>query len=270
MNVADLSDRESGVFGPGTDLVVSLAAVLMLLLAMKSLIHRDDLAELRDIKFQVKQNDILIKKVRDNQEQFVDRMAEAFGRKAKEIGKGKHVYGLDIDHTPEADIVFYGEAHRQRITFGGHLLFKPDEIELNRTGGIILTNLNRSLEGQEGLIREIHIEGHADTSRTEIHKTNLNLAALRAMTVFSELVRLGIDPYQTIMSATSYGEYLSVNRFRSDESYSKAMVERDNLGGGQKERNRRIEVLLVYRLESAEETEAASPRPLFNSSQVNG
>ncbi len=250
MRIGDLSDRESGVFGPGTDLVVSLAAVLMLLLALKSLIHEEDLAELKKARRLValkEQNDTLLRKVRENQMAFVAGMAAEFDRDVKEVGD--HTYGLDIGGSEDYDIVFYGEAHRQRITFGSHLLFEPDGIVLSRTGGGVLASLRRAVKGQEDLIREIHIEGHADSSRTE--RYNLNLASRRAIAVFEKLVRLGMDPYRTIMSATSYGEYLSVNRFRSEEAYSKELVNRDNVGTYRKQRNRRIEVLLVYRLKPA-------------------
>ena len=250
-----LAEGDSGIFGPGTDLVVSLAAVLILVLAIKSMLHDDDLKKLRKLEEEARvrrQGELVLTRVLENQRRFVEEVAERFRTEATPLDED--VYAIDIDGRAPYDIVFYNHVDRQRITFGSHILFDPDEVDLNAAGRDVLVGFSAALEDRIEDIREIHIEGHADTSPTRHHRTNLDLAAKRAITVFRALEDSGIDPYQIIMSATSYGEYLSVERFRSsrssEEGYSRLQVMRDNRTPEQKRLNRRIEVRLIYALQA--------------------
>lgn len=260
----DLTHGEPGIFGPGTDLVVSLAAVLILVLAMKSMLHHEDLEHLRKLQEEVEEKQrgqLFLDQVLESQRRFVEGVAATFGTAAAVLDDD--IYAIDIDGRADHDIVFYNHVDRQRITFGSHILFDPDEVELTVSGRRVLTGFAQALKKQIDVIREVHIEGHADTSPTRRHRSNLELAAKRAITVYRTFAASGISPYETIMSATSYGEYLSVKRFRisrsSTEKYSRANVERDNGNQELKRLNRRIEVRLVYTLSRDQPLTASLP-----------
>ncbi len=111
--------------------------------------------------------------------------------------------------------------------------------------GIYLTiasNLDRN--------QEIRIEGHADCRLLrDINVTgdvNLKFAADRAMSVYNHLRDAGIDPKQNLMSASSFGAEQPLSRkvgdkFPADELRCETVSEDTNT------RNRRIEVVLIYR-----------------------
>jgi flagellar motor protein MotB len=254
-----LAEGDSGIFGPGTDLVVSLAAVLILVLAIKSMLHSEDLERLRHLEEDLEarqQGELLLTEVLENQRRLAEEVAERFSTEATPFDED--VYVIDIDGHEPYDIAFHNHVDRQRITFGSHILFDPDAVDLTVAGRDVLMGFSDALGDRIDDIREIHIEGHADTSVTQTHDSNLDLAAKRAITVFRTFEESGIDPHEIVMSATSYGEYLSVQRFHasriSDESYSRTKVMRDNVSAEQKSLNRRIEVRLVYTLHSRGET----------------
>ncbi len=280
----DLMKGETGVFGPGTDLVVSLSAVLILVLAAQSILHKnkenalerkvedyrmlqlgidnlqqeidslqpeiDKLQQERDeYKDQLRRlgiGHVDLTEVKRNQKRLVQAVARQYPG-IETVPIDEHRVGLDIDSRASLDIVFHNDVHRQRITFGSHILFEPDEVELSDDGEDVLEKLSRALRAELDSIEEIHIEGHADITPTR-HGTNLKLAAKRAMTVFSELERLEINPYEIRMSATSFGDFMPVARFRAnEEEYSLSRVLSDNATPAKKAINRRIELLLVYR-----------------------
>ena len=51
------------------------------------------------------------------------------------------------------------------------------------------------------------------------------------------------------MSATSFGEYIPVRRLTDDRTYNRQKLMQDNRTRVLKAKNRRIEILLFYRLE---------------------
>jgi flagellar motor protein MotB len=67
------------------------------------------------------------------------------------------------------------------------------------------------------------------------------------MTVYQALESSGIDPARSIMSATSFGDYVPVTRSRSDAGYSRARLLADHDQPTKQRLNRRIEVVLIYR-----------------------
>jgi len=75
----------------------------------------------------------------------------------------------------------------------------------------------------------------------------LELAAHRAIEVFKHFQALGIDLTRHIMSATSFGEYKPVQRQGSDMYYNSRKLKRDNNASKKREKNRKIEVVLIYR-----------------------
>jgi len=108
-------------------------------------------------------------------------------------------------------------------------------------------NNSRHFKKKLGAIQEIQIQGHADNQKSKIFSSNLELAAHRAIEVFKHFQELGIDPTRHIMSATSFGEYKSVQRKYSNTYYNSNRLKRDNNTEKKREKNRRIEVVLIYR-----------------------
>lgn len=237
--LATLLGEDEGFFGPGTDLAISLAAVLLLMIAVKSSLDaREDRAGLE------------IKDVLDNQTQLVEALADRYGIHYQTVRQNTYAItfsGRVGEDSP--DILIQNDATLQRISFGSHVLFKRDEIELSTRGIGVLEELSTVLlEGRRlERIQEIQIQGHADPTPSQRFSSNLELAAHRAMTVFRTLQTFGIDPRFTMMSATTFGEYVSVQRRSKGSSYSPEQLEEDNDSPMKMTMNRRIEILLFYR-----------------------
>lgn len=283
-DLESLYGDEPRIFGPGTDLVISLVAVLLLVLVMGSALHEEEIAKLeeerRRIAQQIVQLEAEITELREqrdrlererrrlareleefrtgqvdleevlaNQRDLVDSVAAQFeGAEAYPVGEATYALAItDRSSRGSPDIVFSNDVTLQRITFGSHILFPPDGVELSRDGRELLRRFARGLELELEHLREIHIQGHADPTPTERYDSNLQLAALRAVSVFRALEEYGVSPFEVVMSATSFGEFLSVERFRSGRAYSRRQLDRDNRTRAQKRRNRRIELLLLYR-----------------------
>lgn len=274
---------DGGLLGPGTDLVISLAAILLLVLAIQSAAQfekdrtaaislrecmegkaqcLDDLRVCQDeaedlgkvlertvselVECRQRLGTVDLDEVRRNQELFIRTLAGEFpGSRLSENG-----LKLDIDGDGFYDISFNHRLARQRITFGGHVLFNPDAIELKTGAAQIVRRLGHALQSVLPQISEVHIEGHADTTPTRLHGSNLNLGAQRAITVFEQLRRSGVSPLRTVMSASSYGEHMPVGRFLAletgSEGFSDRRLEAENSTDSLKRRNRRIEILLIY------------------------
>ena len=132
-------------------------------------------------------------------------------------------------------------------------LFPQDKHGLSETGKQTLTIIGQLLKKQLPVIREIQIQGHADTDKSRLYPTNLDLAAFRAIEVFKYLQNeVGIDPAEHLMSATSFGEFKPVQRSDEDLSYNDLNLIKDNRTKSLKDRNRRIELLLFYSIEIKE------------------
>ena len=111
----------------------------------------------------------------------------------------------------------------------------------------MLRVVGSKLRDQLQLIREIQIQGHADTVPSKRYASNVELAANRAIAVFKFLQdKVGIQPSEHLMSVTSFGEYKSVQRGEV-ASYTQEQLNADNISDEFKRRNRRIELVLIYR-----------------------
>lgn len=198
-------------------------------------------------------NTVNLKKVEDNQKQIVNSIAANYDTEPKLLDNDEQlkrfIYGISTVRGAAPDIKVQNELNVQRISFSDKLLFRPDETEINQNGKEVLSAVGKILIPQLGLIKEISIEGHADTQKSGRYGTNTQLAAARAIAVFDFLQNdVGIDPNKKLMSVTSFGEYKSVKRGEHEETdYSADQLQQDNLEENLRSLNRRIEIVLIYK-----------------------
>lgn len=187
-----------------------------------------------------------LSQVQRNQTNMIQAIASSYGTKA--IGLKPDTFGISSANNSDYDIEIRNEPTLQRITFSDKVLFDPDDYHLKPNGETALRTVGSTLKQQLSLIREIQIQGHADTNPTGRFPSNVHLAAFRAIEVFGFLQNsTGIDPADHLMSATSFGEFDPVERARNDGSYNRSRLLADNGTSQQKSKNRRIELLLFYR-----------------------
>jgi flagellar motor protein MotB len=186
-----------------------------------------------------------LQQVHDNQMSMIHQIATTYKVEAKQIND--HSFGISSDGTENYDIRIENDLNQQRIAFSDKVLFLPDKTDINEKGQEILTAVGQKLEAQLGSIKEIQIQGHADTRPTS-YGLNTRLAAERAISVF-EFFRTAvrIDPSEHLMSATSFGEYRPVARTEGDSSFNWEKVLSENVTDAQRSQNRRIELVLIYR-----------------------
>lgn len=214
------------------DLMLSLVLVLCLLLFLVTAV--------------IKLGSVNLETVKTNQKLMVDSIAQKYKSMPKPLGAD--IFGISTTNTQIYDIQIQNDLKSQRITFSDKLLFRPDEIIINPDGQIVIDTVGNILRTQLPLIEEIQIQGHADTLRSGRFRTNTELAALRAIAVFEYLQnKVGIDPAVNLMSATTFGEYKSVQRGTGVSTYSREKLAADNDDESDRSRNRRIELVVIYK-----------------------
>lgn len=186
-----------------------------------------------------------LKTVEDNQQNMIELIAAKYHVQPMKLDK--QIYGISTDNSGTYDIKVQNDLNEQRITFSDKILFGPDETVINAKGQQALLAVGENLRNQLNSIREIQIQGHADTNKTRF-ALNIRLASERAIAVFEFLrTQVGIDPTINLMSATSFGEYRSVQRGQNESPYSKEEMEKANATDALRGQNRRIELVLIYR-----------------------
>ncbi|MBI3650559.1 MAG: OmpA family protein [Acidobacteria bacterium] len=214
------------------DLMLALVLLLVLVLALVAAVISVGAVDLSQVD--------------KNQKNMVQAIASSYGKEAKALSKD--VFGISIADPKIDDVIIKNEPTLQQITFSDHVLFQPDDYRLNPRGEEILRTVGAALKQQLPLIKEIQIQGHADTDRTGRFQSNTQLAAMRAIQVFEFLQKsVGIDPAEHLMSATSFGEFKPVQR-SAEVPYNSEKLLQDNRSPELKSRNRRIELLLFYKL----------------------
>jgi len=275
-NILDLTSDETGLFGPGTDLTLSLVAILTIFvfvlgrhsheLENHESALRAELLRLQGIEAELgttkKQLTALratsaelsaraaraqldLQLVLRNQMQVIADLAEVFQADFLEAGVGTFEIPLD-SAGPDTRIIVSNDATLQRIHFGSSILFDSDRHLLKPQGVRVLTRVASALRPNLGAFLEIQIQGHADTDSTRRYDSNLDLAAQRAVQVFELLRKEGIDPTSALMSASSFGEFYPVSR-RHLQQYNATLLRAHNRSKAQKDLNRRIEIVLLYR-----------------------
>ena len=238
-------------------LVLILVIVVFAVIAAFS-IGTDDLRakvqeaekEMAKIKKEEKEIAEAIAEVKKKQKKIIAAIAGAYGTDYKEGENDSFKIRLEDDGGTE--ILIRNEATLQRYSFSDRILFEPDRYDLNEKGKKTLQIVGRQIENNLENISEIQIQGHADPDRPAYVPSNLHLGALRAIEVYKFLQnRIEIDPARHLMSATSFGEYKPVGRLDKDSTYTPERLRRDNRTKSLKAKNRRMEILLIYRLKQA-------------------
>ncbi len=157
-----------------------------------------------------------------------------------ETASGAYVLGKDI--------VVLNEPTVQKISFTDNILFDVRDHHIHDRGKVTLRIVSEIIKIHLDSIREIQIQAHADISPM-LNDSNLNLGSRRANEVYEFLKNQGgIDPATHLMSATSFGEFKPVNRLEEDSGYNRERLQKDNETSKQRALNRRIELLLFYKL----------------------
>ena len=247
-------------------LVLILVIVVFAVIAAFS-IGTDDLkADLKKIKGEMakvekEQKEVAeaLVKVGVKQETLIRKIAAAYNVQWKDVKKTKDeetttnsfVIPIDLDDGKHTEILITNDTTLQRYSFSDRILFRRNKYDLNEEGERTLRVVGREIRNKLKDIKEIQIQGHADPDRPVNDLFfNLNLASKRAIEVYKFLqLDIGIDPAKHLMSATSFGEYKPVQRSNDDSTYNRQKLRQHNRDRELKGKNRRIEILLFYRLE---------------------
>lgn len=218
------------------DLMLAIVLTMVLVLFLVSAVISAGVVNLRD--------------VHKNQQALCKTIADSYGVKLNEIAPD--TVSIAIDGSAKNDIVIRSEATLQRITFSDKILFQSDDYRLNATGEAALSKVGEAMMGQLAFVREIQIQGHADTDRSLRFASNIELAAKRAITVFEFFQnRVGIDPAEHLMSVTSFGEFKPIRRIGNEKQYDQSKLVEHNITAELKADNRRIELLLFYHFQDS-------------------
>lgn len=201
--------------------------------------------------------------VEEKQMAMIQKIAEAYNVEpieqesdgsSDEQKSSSFVIPIHLEDGGYTEIAIRNEPTLQRYSFSDRILFEPDKYDLNEDGQKTLLIVGKEIEKNLNSIREIQIQGHADPDPPAFKPSNLHLAAERAIEVYTFLQeRIHIDPAKHLMSATSFGEYKPVQRSDRDSTYTPEKLKKHNRTKALKAQNRRMEILLFYRFEQADE-----------------
>lgn len=224
--------------GPGTDLVVSLVAVLVLVIAINK-----------------KKEDYNLKVIQDKQEEIIHAIAKEYDTEPEPITDEiltdnlTSRYKIPTGSVLESDIIIENQATLQRFRFGSSVLFDTNSEVLSTEGENVIRVVGSEIletlqDSDQNYIEEIQIQGHADyTNNSEDPNYNVKLASRRAIAVFLFLKEnVGLKPSTYLMSIASFGEYKPVWRKRGQISSLNEIKSDKKLS-----RHRRIEILLYYK-----------------------
>ena len=200
-------------------------------------------------------------KVEKKQKAMIKAISDEYGvewedvkiTKDEETATNSFVIPIYLDDGKYTEILITNDTTLQRYSFSDSILFRRNKYDLNEEGKKTLRIVGREIKKNLKDITEIQIQGHADPDRPAgDYFFNLHLAASRAIEVYKFLQRsIGIDLARHLMSATSFGEYKPVQRSTDDSTYNRQKLMEHNRTRVLKAKNRRIEILLFYRLEQA-------------------
>ncbi len=277
-SIFELVNNDSEILGPGTDLVISLVAVLIMLLALHFKDSEQKINELKErlsleeniheeiekyrqrisiledsldlTKEYLKEQDILLRKIKESQFAIINGIAAKYDVKPKKAIDGVYEIPITLSGGLRDVIRIQNDATLQRISFGNTILFGDGEANLKSRGKDVLRDICTIFKTKLNLIKEIQIQGHASADRNSITRgnDNLDLASRRSIAIFRffrDDKTLQIDPAETIVSANSFGYYMPVERDYTDREWNFRRISRANQKDGG-HRNKRIEIVLNY------------------------
>lgn len=130
------------------------------------------------------------------------------------------------------DVSVVEDGQLLRYRFADRVLFNSGEAKLREEGQEILDVMGRAFLSKRGTFSRLEVEGHTDDRRiaTREFPSNWELSSARATSVVRFLEdRSNLDP--RLLTATGYAEYHPIDSGKSERA---------------RERNRRIEVVVVY------------------------
>jgi flagellar motor protein MotB len=183
-----------------------------------------------------------------NQMEMVKKIADDFNGSSCPINANQFDIKIPAANKGTSDIIITNEPTHQMITFSDQILFDPDDYHLKKEGKEVLSTVGQRIMSQLDTIKEIQILGHADNKTSNQFESNLHLGALRAIEVFRFMKdEVKIDPAQHLMSASTFGEFKPAEREDNDYKYNFEKLNQDNQTSNQRDKNRRIELCLLYR-----------------------
>lgn len=219
-------------YGPGTDLIVALLAVVLVLLQLS----RANLASLGggavDLQYLASRKAALKRE-----------LCLTLDSASRECGRGgKYVSGA---------FELVDVAANQTLRFDESVLFPRSRSDLKPEGKLLLSKVTQVLVKCQGSLREIQVQGHTDETGTD--EKNVLLGHLRAMEVLKLLWHSDLDRHQVLVSAASYGREKPVDWTpsldgRREMHASPAFTA--GIDSPRLARNRRVELLLIYKLAS--------------------
>lgn len=245
--LTDSVSEDTGGFGPITDLIISVVAVLIIMLALfaeRTKAMETEYQQLKDHSLKAA-NELL--KIERSQKEIIRQLASKYNTQAREIQS--NVFEIQTPGGKGAEIIVENDLSRQRITFGNQILFDVNSDFIKPAGSDVLRRVGEVIKHKIELIEEIQVQGHADNIQPATFKSNLDLAAARSIAVFRNLqYSAGIDPASSLMSIASFGEFMPVQR-KAGSSFSKSELNASNLNEYLRSRNRRIEIVLNFKKE---------------------
>lgn len=217
-------------FGPGTDLVFSILAVLIVMLAVVR-IPALLIAGETDLSY-----------INREKTAFLDELYSACGASPAPVipdGEIRITTGacdLRIQDTPETQTIIFNES----------VLFDFREAVLKPGGVEVLRLLRGAMSRRQGDMVEVQILGHTDNVGGE--EQNLQLGYQRSLAVFNLLTNQDdtrIDPLNVLVSLTTYGFYRPISR--AGATYSEEQLQTANGDDQSRASNRRIELRITYR-----------------------
>jgi outer membrane protein OmpA-like peptidoglycan-associated protein len=227
----DIGTSDEG-FGPGTDLIVAVLAVLLVMLATLRLTAVNLFGEV-DTSY-----------LTESKKVFWQAVEEVCGSKVNQGLERGTTLTIECRNTP---IFVTGYAVYDTFSFGAEVVFPPDESTLSNNGRLLLRPVREFLAKSQDRLMEVQIAGHADWDGESAN--NLALGADRAREVYRFLTATqsgGLDPARVLVSATTYGEYRPISR-DPRSTFTVEALEAANRTRQDKQRNRRIEISVYYR-----------------------
>lgn len=223
-------------YGPGTDLAMALLGIFILSTAITKKNDAETFSRFLTIS--------------KNQIEVITDLASSYHTKYTMDSANTYLINPEFGLNP--GITIENEPVTQQFSFGESLLFDPGEAKLKDEGEKLMVNLGNIIKSHLAYIREIQIQGHADTvpPRTLVRafKSNMELASARATSVFEFLKnQSGLDPSSTLMSIVSYGEFKPIQRKDNMTEWNRDKLNEANNTNDKRSKNRRIEILLFYK-----------------------